>query len=86
MFDVQISYTSSNEASVPEGIKDRKNCHLLLLYQRLAVAAKDFSIPKSVESPGWILQYSGQLLYLFLSWMIVAQVQLPQIRRVGAQS
>ena len=44
------------------------------------------SIPESVQSPLWILQSSREQRSSWVSWVIVAQVQLSQMGRVGAQS
>ena len=51
-----------------------------------SVAAAKLIIPESVQSPAWILQSSRQLLHSWVSWMIVAQVQLSQMGGVGVQS
>lgn len=42
-------------------------------------------LPESVQTPAWVLQSSWQLHKSGVSWIIVAQVQLPQMRRVGVQ-
>ena len=52
----------------------------------LSVAAAGLFIPESVQSPAWILQSSRQPLHSWVSWMIVAQVQLSQMGGVGVQS
>ena len=44
------------------------------------------SIPESVQSPAWILQSSREKRNSWVSWVIVAQVQLSQMGGVGAQS
>ena len=44
------------------------------------------SIPESVQSPAWILHSSREQRSSWVSWVIVAQVQLSQMGGVGAQS
>ena len=44
------------------------------------------SIPELLQPPSWTLQSSRQQLDSWLSWMIVAQVQLSQMGGVGVQS
>ena len=51
----------------------------------LSVTEAVLFIPESVQSPAWILQ-SRQQLHSWVSWMIVAQVQLSQMGGVGVQS
>ena len=43
-------------------------------------------VPESVQSPLWTLPSSRQELHSWLSWMIVAQVQLSQMGGVRSQS
>ena len=43
-------------------------------------------IPESVQSALWILKFGRKQLHSWVSWMIVAQVQLSQMGGVGAQS
>ena len=44
------------------------------------------SLLEFLQSAVWILQSSREQLQSFFSWMIVAQVQFPQVEGVGAQS
>lgn len=44
------------------------------------------SIPECVQSPAWIIQSSRQQLHSWVSWIIVAQVQLSQVWGIWLQS